>query len=289
MVSREIIPRLGQQSLNKAAHMATLPAAARPRDSRAAPNRGAETSVSVADEAARAETAALTARIAQRAIVGDRAACERIIAQETDRGRSLESIMLDLLQGAARHLGIRWEDDTLNFTDVALGVWTLDQIVADIVAEFLATGERPLVAAAKPAMKTAPPVKAAYTALFCTLPGSQHRFGIQMLGAFFTGAGWSATIADAGDEHSLLAQLTQSSTQIIGLSVASESELHRAAALISRMRAQFGPASGPHIMIGGPATIAFPDIARSVGADAVSDDAADALRLATRLIEHGAQ
>ena len=289
MVSREIIPRLGQHGMDKSAPKATLSGAAPVRVDRKPPKAVTGSEGLVPDEAVRSETAALTARIAQRAIVGDRAGCERIVEQETARGRPLESIMLDLLQGAARHLGTRWEDDTLNFTDVTLGVWTLDQIVADIVAEFVAAGELPLLPLVDPSLQPSVSTEAVHTAFFCTLPGSQHRFGIQMLGAFFTGAGWSATVAHAGDERSLLDQLRHSSTDIVGLSVASEAELRKAAALIARMREQFEPESCPCIMIGGPGALAFADMARGVGADGVSDDAADALKLATRLVERSAK
>ncbi len=282
LVSREIIPRLGQTSKGRVKRTSEPGSSLRVDE---------QIGVAIVQSCPPpdAQTAELIARIGRRAIVADRAACERIIAQERSRGRTLQSVLLDLLQPAARHLGTLWDDDAVHFTDVTLGVWTLDQIVGELVAEFSDAGPSNAETSSDQASPSTSITVSSHTALFCTLPGSQHRFGIQMLGAFFVGAGWSATVAHAGDEHSLLEQLTRSSTDIVGLSVASESELRNASMLIAHMRERFTDTRGPCIMLGGPGAIAFPDLARSVGADGVSGDAADALRLATTLVTRGAR
>ena len=53
---------------------------------------------------------------------------------ETQRasGMSLESVYIDLLSPAARHLGYLWENDLCDFTEVTAGLWRLQQLLQPV-------------------------------------------------------------------------------------------------------------------------------------------------------------
>jgi MerR family transcriptional regulator, light-induced transcriptional regulator len=49
-------------------------------------------------------------------------------------GLTPESLLVDVLAPAARHLGSRWDNDTADFIDVTMGLWRMQEIVHELAA-----------------------------------------------------------------------------------------------------------------------------------------------------------
>ena len=100
-----------------------------------------------------------------------------------------EQICLNLLAPAARRLGELWKSDACDFIDVSVGLRRLHAILSQWGAE----------------QDFAPSPSAARRALFATVPGDGHLFGIAILERFFAADGWEILPAGTRDCTSLLA------------------------------------------------------------------------------------
>ncbi len=181
------------------------------------------------------------------------------------RGASPEALLLDLLAPTARALGDMWEDDLCDFTQVTIGLWRLQSAL------------RALAPATLPPAKTAPRIA------LVPLPGDPHTFGLDMVHAFFCGAGWNAWTG-AVESSAELRQLVEArSLDVLGFSLACDERLDDVRREIASVRrASCNPAIA--IMVGGPGFTANPSLAAAVGADATAHDARDAVTQATALL-----
>jgi methanogenic corrinoid protein MtbC1 len=165
-------------------------------------------------------------------------------------GVSLEVIFLHLLTPAARLLGEQWEDDETSFTEVTLGLSTIQQIVQILGPSFSpAAQERGFVLLMAPAPE-------------------QHTLGIYLVGEFLRRAGWGVQVAPNLSETDLLALLETQRVDMVGISV-SNTDLLRP---VTRMVAAVKKASvNPDVlvMLGGSAELA--DHATEIGATFCSD------------------
>lgn len=188
------------------------------------------------------------------------------------KGLGIERIFTELLQPAARHLGARWHNDECDFVDVTTGVWQLQQAFQRLRPELEPAPSRTLVGGENPRL------------LLSAMPCSQHTFGIKMLEPFFQREGWITTIIAPRNPEAMCASARRVMPDLIGLSLGCEKDIIQAPTQIEMLRiacADFDPA----IMIGGPATTCFPELARSCGADLISGDAQDATRQAGDLLK----
>jgi methanogenic corrinoid protein MtbC1 len=206
------------------------------------------------------------------AVQGDFRQAGQLIAAERSAGRSLVSILLELIQPAARELGRGWDSDTLSFAEVTVASGVLRRLMAEEL------GRSPSSAATRAGADPAP------SAMFVALPGCQHRIGLGMIGAIFGLAGWRTAIADDQPLEPLLRRIVHFKPALLGLSLGSDFELERASEFILRVR-HVSDRSNPVIMVGGPAVILRPDTAAALGADLVGGDALDALKQAARRLE----
>ena len=227
--------------------------------------------------------------LAQQAIRDDRVRCQVILQDEIDNGRSIESLLVDLIQPAVRHLGYLWNEDHITFSDVTTGTWALQTVMDQCLTGL--EGGADSDEAAQPALvrATGSPQAAGPSALFCTLPGSSHRFGMQLLAGYFRRAGWHAEVVEAGDDAALTARLKQTRADIVGFSIASQFDLDRLEPYIVTARHANGAHGAPGIMIGGPLFIASTARPLLTDADMVSGDAPDALKMATAWLEEHAR
>ena len=183
-------------------------------------------------------------------------------------GMSVETLYLDLLAPAARRLGAMWEADLSDFTQVTVGLWRLQQIVHDHSA-LSDRGRATRVGGRR--------------ALLLPSPGSQHTFGLLLVGEFFRRAGWHVA-GDPTIELEVAARLlAREPFDLLGLSVGSECHVDMAASAILTLRgASLNPALV--VMVGGPVAGLWPDFAERVGADAMAEDAATAVAVADSLV-----
>lgn len=202
--------------------------------------------------------------LATLAATGNLESCRAVVQAQLAAGLRTESLFLALIQPAARLLGERWVADTASFTDVTIGLWTLQDIFSEHVESFY-TQARP--------QPNAPGL------FLCTTPGSQHRLGLRMVAAFFTKAGWQVTVHESASESELLEAAAASGAALIGLSLSTEGDMLVASGLITRLR-RVCRAMKPAVMIGGPGVKVFPNQAGAAGADLITGDAPNAVEAA---------
>ena len=197
----------------------------------------------------------------------DRAARASVEAMRL-RGIPVETLFIDLLALAARHLGELWEEDLCNFADVTVGVGRLQQAMRDLSPGLVirsTSGDQPR------------------RILLLPSPGEQHTFGLVMVGDFFRSAGWDVA---GGPVMSLdvEAVVRREWFDVVGFSLASEVHLPRLAPAIAAVRkASQNPRVG--ILVGGPMFLRQAGLASEVGADAVAINGSLAPEIADKLVE----
>jgi methanogenic corrinoid protein MtbC1 len=184
-------------------------------------------------------------------------------------GASLESIYLDLLAPAAREMGRLWEDDRCSFTDVAVGLWRLQEIMHEIG-----------MATVSPLRTPEPP----HRVLLRQTPGENHSFGLNMVSEFFRRAGWQVhdDSSEAGTDP--VANVRGRWFDVVGLSLSSERHLDVLATTIRGIR-KASRNRGVGVMVGGPLFIEHPDWVARVGADTTASDGRQAVLQAQSMIE----
>lgn len=217
------------------------------------------------------DSAALDAFV--RAVLSeDIGAIERRIESMRRAGNSLPTIFLQWLAPTARRLGVWWEEDRIGCTDVTLALGKLHQVLHRSVGE---------------ALRHASPPPPAGHALFATLPGEQHRFGLAMVDETFRLAGWQTVIEPDLTAARAVSLVRDQFFDIIGISAASAATFPALSTLIENIRA----ASCNRdllVLVGGPVFLEDPAAFVSVGADAMAVSAQQALELAKQKFGFGA-
>lgn len=185
-----------------------------------------------------------------------------------DEGLSLESLLLELLAPAARHLGELWEEDECDFVDVTVATGRLQGIMRDLCAR--------LESDAAPARGN--------SILLLPCPGETHNFGLSMVATIFREAGWDVVYPDHGAGVDPIEFARVEWYDVIGLSLGCEiflpalGEAVRSLRRVSRNRSV-------RIMVGGPLFALHPDYVTLVGADATADNAHVAPGIAESLLD----
>jgi len=198
----------------------------------------------------------------------DQPASAGFVEAMRDVGTSAESLYLDLLTPAARRLGVMWEEDLCDFTDVTVGLIRLQNIMRMLAPAFV--GEVDL-------RRTGP------RALLVQTPGEQHGLGLAMVVQFFTRAGWNVWSEPVATGADLVDMVRHEFVSIVGISVSCSERLDAIAHDIRAIRrCSCNPAVG--IMVGGPIFIAHPQLAAMIGADATASDGRAAVQQAQSLV-----
>ena len=184
-----------------------------------------------------------------------------------DRGLSMESLFIELLEPAARHLGLLWDNDECDFIDVTLGVARLQKLLATFNDSYLLPG-----------------LDSRRHVLLAMTPGDQHYFGATMVERFLLAAGWSVESAFDKTAAEIAHVASSSWFAVAGLTVGSERSLVPLAETIKLIRQQSrNRAIG--IMVGGPIFTANPELALEVGADGTAANAPTAVLMAQKLFD----
>lgn len=138
------------------------------------------------------------------------------------RGIAAEAICLDLLAPAARRLGVMWEEDTCDFTDVAVGLSRLHQILRRLSPRF-GTGPSPSGRERR--------------ALLTTIPSDQHTFGLLMVAEFFRNSGWDVRGWPEFSNDEVMALVARETFQLVGVSIACNGQIAPLKQWISAVRA----------------------------------------------------
>ncbi len=182
-------------------------------------------------------------------------------------GISVETIYTDLLAPVARYLGVLWEEDLCDFTEVTVGLGRLQQVLREL----------------SPAFGQSNASTSGSRVLLLPGPGEQHTFGLVMVAEFFRRAGWDVGGGawEAGADPVVMVQ--REWFDVVGFSLGNVAQLDDLATCIKSVRAAALNKS-ICVMVGGPLFLANPEYVAYVNADAASTDGAQAPLLAARLV-----
>jgi len=182
-----------------------------------------------------------------------------VVARALEGGVPIESVLLDLLAPTAQRLGQMWVDDELTFTDVTVGLCTLQNLLRSVTA-----GEPETVTIVDGRI------------LLAAAPGEQHAFGVLLLEAMFRRAGWDTVGMPLTEAPEVRAMVARRDFSIVGFSLSQESGLGPLAELIRDVRAA-SRSAGLLVMVGGRVFNENATLVRQVGADMTAVDGRAAL------------
>lgn len=185
------------------------------------------------------------------------------------RGVSFETLLVDLLAPAARHLGALWDDDRCDFIDVTMGLWRLQEVVHELSGR--ATKDMACDVHVR-------------RALFASLAGDSHSFGTVVIDEMFCANGWLTDRLNEATTEDLLVRVRDQAFDLIGLTITCDCHI---APLPSIVRAVRTSSRNPRIcvMVGGRVFAQNVDLAAAVGADGTAPDARVAVRVAGALVD----
>jgi methanogenic corrinoid protein MtbC1 len=185
--------------------------------------------------------------------LGDSLRVNAIVDSLIKQGLPQESIFLDLITPAARHLGELWDKDLCSFTDVTCGLALMHHIIYRLGYEF----------------RDGPHAKSAQTSvMMCCAPGSMHLLGASIVGDLFRREGANVVLDISSTEQELIRTVANEWFDVIGISVSIESQLIQLKSLIQNLR----ESSGNHevkVLLGGPIFMLVDVSADMFGADVI--------------------
>jgi MerR family transcriptional regulator, light-induced transcriptional regulator len=182
------------------------------------------------------------------------------------RGVSAESIFVDLMAPVARQVGLDWEEDRLDFVQVSMALWRLQEVLRQVAANTTRSFE-----------------DQPRSALFAPMPGDNHSFGTAMVHECFSIAGWDAELLVDPTLQSLTEAVARRRFDLVGLTLSCDCHNDRVASLIRAVRSV---SMNPQlcIMIGGRVPQQQPNLAALCGADGTAATAPAAVTTAERLV-----
>lgn len=185
------------------------------------------------------------------------------------RGDDYDGILLDLLAGAARQLGMNWEKDECGFGDVTIGMSRLHQVLQQLSMNApFRTGQ----------------LQTRGRALLAPCPGEQHNFGIMMLDHMFHRAGWELRTLPSATDNQLARIAADSSFDVVGLSLSCDEKLPKLEKVISAIRRE-SRNQRVVILVDGRVFADDPSMAAQIGADAAPASVPAALVAAEVLLD----
>ena len=200
---------------------------------------------------------------------GDRKACNALIQRLRDEGLQPEHLLVELVAPAARHLGQRWDDDTLDFTSVTFGLVLMHELVHAFGYE-IHDGPQESGAVRR--------------VMLASAPGSQHVLGLSIVSEFFRKAGWQVVLEVSPSSAELCRAVTNEWFDLVGLSVALDSQLTELPGLVGQLRAASRNPLVP-VMLGGPVFLMRDVTAEQFGAQALCLDARESIGIASALVD----
>lgn len=201
-------------------------------------------------------------------VLGDNLeAAATYVTMMKDRGLSMETLYVELLEPTARHLGDMWDRDECDFIDVTLGVGRLQKLLA-IFNETYAL----------------PELGTRRVFLMATAPGNQHSFGASMVEKLLSAAGWHVEVEYSGDVSQLVEAVSENWFAVVGLTAGADGQLEALKSAIDQVRLHSkNPLVG--VLVGGPMFTQNPQLATAMGADATAPNAPTAVLAAQKLFD----
>jgi methanogenic corrinoid protein MtbC1 len=183
-------------------------------------------------------------------------------------GASLDTIYTELLVPAARRLGDYWDEDSVSFTDVTVGLGRLQQVVRALGWKTPSHNDNN---------------RLSRSAFFVPGPGEQHMFGLFIIEDFFRRAGWRTWVEAAHVAVEIVDTLRGHWFDVFGMSVSADTHLDELTAAIRDIRAA-SRNPGIFVMVGGRLFLDRPDLVAAVGADATASSGGEALLVANHAL-----
>jgi methanogenic corrinoid protein MtbC1 len=213
-------------------------------------------------------TEADVADFASLCALGDRSAIEGFIERLRGQRLDQETIFMDLIGPAARHLGVQWEKDTLSFSDVTVGLMHMHTVIHEMGYEF----------------HDGPQHRGQVRrVMFASAPGSQHVLGLSIVSELFRKAGWQVVLEVSASSAEICRAAGNEWFDLIGLSVSLDPQLAALPALVAGLRKASRNPSTP-VLLGGPIFAIRPCEAAQFGAQAICLDARQSVDLALSLL-----
>lgn len=189
-----------------------------------------------------------------------------------------DAICLDLLAPAAHKLGEWWASDDVDFLDVTVGIWRLQEAM-----HMLARRRRDGSADQRLTRSRDRP-ETIGRALFSAMPGDNHEFASLMLDELFSASDWNSTALVRPEKKELLECVANEPFDLFGLTLTKDCPSPMVRGLIEDVR---GASVNPNIavLIGGRTINSNPALVAEVGADGTGADARAALDVARTLIQ----
>jgi methanogenic corrinoid protein MtbC1 len=184
------------------------------------------------------------------------------------QGFTTDQLFLDVIAPAARFLGVQWEQDQLDFSQVTLGLLRLHQLSHELGYAYR---DGPQAAGTRRRI------------MLASAPGSQHLLGLTIVSEFFRKERWQVVVEISSTESDLAQALSNEWFDVVGLSVGLVEQIGTIPHLIQTLR-QHSRNPQVRVLLGGPAFISQPHHVENLGADGISLDAAEAVVLAARLL-----
>lgn len=197
----------------------------------------------------------------------DLEAAAAYVTMMRDRGLSMETLYVELLEPTARHLGEMWDKDECDFIDVTIGVGRLQKLLAIFNETY-----------------TLPQLGTRRRVLMATTPGNQHSFGASMVERLLSAAGWQVDAEYSGNAEDIVDAVRHTWFAVIGLTAGSDRQLDALKSVIGEIRIE-SQNSVIGVMVGGPMFTQDPSLATAVGADATAPNAPTAVLAAQKLFD----
>ena len=197
---------------------------------------------------------------------GDSLKVNKIVDALVVQGVVHERIFLELITPAARHLGALWDKDLCSFTEVTCGLALMHQVTYRLGYEF----------------RDGPQVEGQQAhVMLCCAPGSMHFLGATIVADLFRREGASVVIEISSTEQELVRAAANEWFDVIGISVALESQLLKLPELIARLKKSSG---NPHakLLLGGPIFMLIDLQPEIFGADAISNNPTEVVAMLKR-------
>lgn len=188
-------------------------------------------------------------------VADDSQRISRLVDSVQNRGVAVGTIYLELLAPAARILGDRWDQDSVDFATVTIALGRLQRLLRLLSPAFgnevghPSHGRRVLLTQSEKEL---------------------HMFGLAMVAEFFRGDGWDVLGGVSGVGIDAVKWVRRDWFDCVGFSVGNEERLPWVRDTISAVR-QASRNSAVVILVGGPVFTRNPGWSEEIGADATTD------------------
>ncbi len=199
---------------------------------------------------------------------GKREEAIALIERLRSEGLEQEDIFVELITPAARYLGEQWEEDQLGFAEVTIGLVLMHEVIHGMGYEY------------HDGPQHGSGVK---RVMLASAPGSQHVLGLSIVSEFFRKAGWQVVLEVSPSRTELCHAVQNEWFDLVGLSVALDSQLDALSALVDSLKSASRNPSTP-VLLGGPVFTIGSHRAEAFGAEAICVDARECVPLAVSVM-----